>query len=128
MHVLVCRDEAGMKLTVCAGTRGWAGVLTAAELRSMASAVGMDTEEFAKETERALTGRPQGTEKFVYSARYEAERLQLVWKRHLLADNVKVRSTISILANVIFSNVIFGLIFSSNWAVCGLTKSKPALQ
>ena len=90
VHVLACREEQGLKLTVCAGTRAWAGVLIAAELSSMASVVGMEPEEFTQETERALTGRSLGTENFAYSIRYEAERLHLAWKRHLPADNIKV--------------------------------------
>ena len=88
--MLTCRERAGLRLTVYAGTKTWTGALTAAEMRSMASEVGMETNEFIQETERAIKGKPKIKEHFVYDVSHDDGRLQLIWKRHLLSDNIKV--------------------------------------
>ena len=76
---------------MCAGTEAWVTLLTTESLCSMAASVGVETEEFTQETERALMGQPLSTENFVFNVSREAEGLRMIWKRHLLADNVKVQ-------------------------------------
>ena len=84
------RESGGLRLTVCAGTQAWATLLTATKISSMAAVVGMDAEDFLQETERAFARQPLSTENFVYNVHREAEGLRVAWKRHLLADDVKV--------------------------------------
>lgn len=90
MYVLSGREGGGLRLTVCAGAQTWTTLLTAAKISSMAALVDMDAEDFLQETERALTRQPLSTENFVYNVCHEAEGLCVAWKRHLLADDVKV--------------------------------------
>lgn len=87
--ILAGRDGAGFQLTACTGTEAWTTQLTGADLSSMATTIGIETEEFTGEMERALTGQPLNSERFAYSVRRETEGLQVTWKRHL-ADSVKV--------------------------------------
>lgn len=56
----------------------------------MARQAEIDSEDFKRETERALRGQPGATENFVYSVTHKSEELQLTWKRHLLPEDVKV--------------------------------------
>lgn len=72
------------------GTEAWTTQLTRENLASMATKIGIETEEFIRETERALSGQPLSSECFAYNVCREAERLRVIWKRHLLTDNVKV--------------------------------------
>lgn len=90
MYVLAGREEVGLQLTVFTSTEAWTTQLTRENLASMATKIGIETEEFIRETERALTGQPLGSECFSYSVCREAEGLRVIWKRHLPKDNVKV--------------------------------------
>ena len=90
VYVLTGREEAGLRLVACENSRTWTALLTPANLSGMARQVGIDTQEFTDETERALSGQPRPRETFVYSVAHNPEGLQLYWKRHLLPDNIKV--------------------------------------
>ena len=90
VYVLTGGEEAGLRLAACVDSRTWTTLLTTANLSGMARQVGIDSEEFKQESERALSGQPRATETFFYSVTHTSGGLQLSWKRHLLPDNVKV--------------------------------------
>ena len=90
VYLLTCREGAALQLTVCAGSEVFGGRVGKKELSSMAQAVGMAVEEFTKETERALTRQQLGAVNYVYSLKRSFGCVELVWKRHLVSDNVKV--------------------------------------
>ena len=93
--MLTRREGAGLQVTAYAGTQAWATFLTPRDLETLATEVGLATEEFTRETERALAGRQLSSENFVFSVSRDATGLRLAWKRHLLADNVKVSAQTS---------------------------------
>ena len=90
IYILTCREGAELKLTVYSRNKTWFVTLAAAKLRSMASKVGIEGNEFTEETHRAITGKPKCNENFVYNVSNENGGLLFVWKRHLIKDNIKV--------------------------------------
>ena len=90
VYLLTCREGAGLRLTLFAGGEVFGGRVGKRELSSMAQAVSMSVEEFTKETERALTRQQLCTANYAYSLKRSSGCVELVWKRHLISDNVKV--------------------------------------
>ena len=89
-YLLTRREGAGLRVTLCAQGEMWRGELNGAELGAMAAAVGVQVEEFASETERALTRRQLGEEDYVYSLKRSRGGMELAWKRHIVSKDIKV--------------------------------------
>ena len=101
IYILTFREASDLKLTIYARSRTWSVTLTTTELRSMASKVGIDIDDFTDETYRAFTNKPNKNEYFVYNLNNDDDGLVLVWKRHLLKENIKVSKYLSIITDVI---------------------------
>ena len=90
LYVLTRREGDGLGITVSDGKQAWSRRLGGRQLAEMARKVKMEEEEFYSETLKALTRENMGSLHFVYSMRVcSSGSLELVWKKHLLSENIK---------------------------------------
>ena len=90
LYVLTRREGDGLAITVSDGKQAWSRRLGGRQLAEMAQRVKMEEKEFHSETLKALTRENMGSLHFVYSVRVcPSGSLELVWKKHLLSENIK---------------------------------------
>lgn len=90
LYVLSTYDGSRLALSVSDGTTSWVGELSQRQLTNMADQVKMSRENYLSETMKALTRENIGLLTFIYSVKHLASGdLELVWKKHLLSDNVR---------------------------------------
>ena len=72
------------------GERGWEGSLSETELEVLASRSKMDVQVYITDTVKALSRQNLGSLSFLYSMKLlEKNKIQLVWKKHILSENIK---------------------------------------
>ena len=83
-------DGESLSLKLSDGSSAWQGSLTKNQLRGMAEQSKMDFDAYIADTLKALTRKNMGNQSFVYSYIVsDSGSLELVWKKHLLQNNVK---------------------------------------
>ncbi len=79
--------DGALSITASDGVSTWGGRLAPSQLKQLAARVKTPVAEFTEESMKALSQENLG---FAYSARVNPSgSLQLVWKRHLITDNIK---------------------------------------
>lgn len=95
LYTLVQTKPNAFSLLATDGRKGWTGALARRRLEETAKKVKMEVEELVEVTGKALTREKLGDMEFLYTSalleRDGEERLELVWKKHLVAGNIKVQ-------------------------------------
>ena len=77
------------------GHKAWKGVLAHKRLEEMAKKVKMEVKELLAVTSKALTRENIGAMEFLYTTKLVqkggGERLELVWKKHLVVEDIKLQ-------------------------------------
>lgn len=89
-----CKPQA-FSILASDGHKAWTGVIAHKKLGEMANKVKMEVKELLAVTRKALTREDIGSVEFLYTTKLvqkgEEESLELVWKKHLVAGDIKVQ-------------------------------------
>ncbi|CAH1786194.1 unnamed protein product [Owenia fusiformis] len=81
----------GMDLLLSDGTICWIGNLSEEDLSTLSGDYNMDIKAYTKQTIMALTSNKSSTLNFQYEVKVIRNNVELTWKKHVPADDVKIK-------------------------------------